>query len=78
MKYTAINRRLQELQAQEDSLLAAQARSEYHDNFADHFSYKKGGVTYVKTKDKDVAKQYRRLIGIADCGDDRDDSESDD
>lgn len=78
MKYTAINRCLQELRAQEDSLLAARARSEYHDNFADHFSYKKGGVTYVKTKDKDIAKQYRHLVGMADCGDDGDDSGSDD
>lgn len=70
MKYTAINQRLREIQAQEDSMLATQARSEYHDNFADLFSYKKGGIMYVKTKDKDIAKQYRRLVGIADYRDD--------
>lgn len=75
MKYTAINQRLREMQAQEDSALATRARSEYHDTFADHFSYKKGGIMYVKTKDKDVAKQYRRLVGIADCGDDGDESD---
>lgn len=75
MNYTAINQRLQEIRSQEDTALAAQARAEYHENFADLFSYKKGGVMYVKVKDMDIAKQYRMLKGITDMLDNNEEDE---
>lgn len=46
----------------EDKKLADDARKAYGSNFSVTFSYKKGGVVYVKTKDRDIAKQYREEL----------------
>ncbi|KAF8801124.1 hypothetical protein BYT27DRAFT_7115818 [Phlegmacium glaucopus] len=64
LTYTAIITRLAKLRADEDARLAEKAKAEYGEAFASHFSYRKGGVMYVKTKAADIAKQYRELCGI--------------
>lgn len=64
MNITAIQARLKQIRKEDDTLLAARAREEYGAEFANTFTYKKSGVFHVKTKARDIAKQYRILKGI--------------
>ena len=64
MNITGIQAHLKRIRQAEDATLAAQARDEYGAKFSNIFTYKKSGVSHVKTKACDIAKQYRMLKGI--------------
>lgn len=67
MTYTAIIAKLASIRKMEDSQLVEEAHKAYPGSkFADEFRYKKHGVWHVKTKPSQVAKHYRRLLGISD------------
>jgi len=53
-----------------DEDLYHSAKEEFGDQFSVVFSYVKKGERVVKTKPVDIAKQYRKLKGMADTGDD--------
>jgi hypothetical protein len=63
--FTKIVQRLSELRKDEDQATAERARAEYGADFLSFFSYKKNGVSYIKTKPSDIAKTYRLLKGIS-------------
>lgn len=65
MNITAIQARLKRIRQDEDAILAAHTWEEYGAEFANIFTYKKSGVSHVKTKACDIAKQYRTLKSIA-------------
>ena len=62
--YTAILARLAQERAVEDEKLSEQAKIEFGNEFASHFSYFKDGQHKVLSKTSSIAKQYRRLKGI--------------
>ncbi|KJA28489.1 hypothetical protein HYPSUDRAFT_155771 [Hypholoma sublateritium FD-334 SS-4] len=67
MTYTAIIGKLASIRKREDSRLVEEAHKAYPGSkFADEFKYKKNGICYVKTKASEIAKHYRRLLGISD------------
>ena len=70
MNITGIQAHLKQIRQDEDAALAVHAREEYGVEFANIFTYKKGGVSHVKTKACDIAKQYRMLKGIENIYDD--------
>ena len=51
----------------EDQRLSEQARMEFGDEFATHFSYLKDGKHKVLSKESSIAKAYRRLKGMGDA-----------
>ena len=53
-----IVQRLSELRKDEDQATAERARAEYAADFPTFFSYKKKGVSHIKTKPSDIAKTY--------------------
>ncbi|EDR02426.1 uncharacterized protein LACBIDRAFT_332289 [Laccaria bicolor S238N-H82] len=63
--FTKIVQRLSELRKDEDQATAECARAEYAANFPSFFSYKKNGVSHIKTKPSDIGKTYRLLKGIS-------------
>ena len=52
--------------AVEDEKLSEQAKAEFGNEFASHFSYFKDGQHKVLLKTSSIAKQYCRLKGIED------------
>lgn len=78
LNYKAIVKRLTQIRITEDQRLADEARNHYGANFSKVFWYKKGGAFHVKTKNSDIAKQYRQLAKINQTDDcDKMDVESD-
>ena len=63
--FTKIVQRLSELRKDEDQATAERARAEYATDFPTFFSYKKKGVSHIKTKPSDIAKTYRLLKGVS-------------
>ncbi|EDR14422.1 uncharacterized protein LACBIDRAFT_304954 [Laccaria bicolor S238N-H82] len=63
--FTKIIQRLSELRKDEDHATAEHARAEYATDFPTFFSYKKNGVSHIKTKPSDITKTYRLLKGIS-------------
>ena len=51
-----IVQQLSELRKAEDQATAERARAEYAADFPTFFSYKKNGVSHIKTKPSDIAK----------------------
>ncbi|KAF8802225.1 hypothetical protein BYT27DRAFT_7261332 [Phlegmacium glaucopus] len=60
--YTSIVDRLSQLQKEEDRKWADCARAHYGEEFKNVFFYKKSGVLFVKTKDCEIAKQFRQEL----------------
>lgn len=59
--YKAILKHLAEERALQNKLDAEAARREYGCNFGQIFTYNRNGVRCIKSKDSDIAKQYRAL-----------------
>jgi hypothetical protein len=59
--YKAILKHLAEERALQNKLDAEAARREYGDDFSRIFTYNRNGVQCTKSKDSDIAKQYRAL-----------------
>ncbi|KAJ7585013.1 hypothetical protein C8J56DRAFT_140700 [Mycena floridula] len=64
MSFTAISTALRDEREEECQRIAACARLEYGDQFAEMFKYRKGSQTLVMTKDSAVAKRYQELQRI--------------
>ncbi|KAJ7593476.1 hypothetical protein C8J56DRAFT_1128865, partial [Mycena floridula] len=64
MSFTAISTALRDEHKEECQRIAACARLEYRDQFAEMFKYRKGSQTLVMTKDSAVAKRYQELQRI--------------
>lgn len=65
MSFTDMKSHLATIRAREDTELAERARHEYGDQFTRVFSYTKGPMRgIVKTKNLDIARQYRALKHI--------------
>jgi len=59
--YKAILKHLAEERALQNKLDAEAARREYGSDFNIVFAYNRNGVQCIKSKDSDIAKQYRVL-----------------
>jgi hypothetical protein len=78
--YTTIVDRLTQIRKEQDKKMADRARAHYGEEFNSIFCYKKSSVLFVKTKDRDIAKQFQQelakqglLPGVAnDAGSDMD------
>jgi hypothetical protein len=67
--YTAILAQLTQERTAEDRKLSEQAKMEFGNEFAAHFSYLKDGEKRVLSKASSVAKVYRRLKGMEEVDD---------
>ena len=56
--YTSIVDCLTQIRKEQDRNMADRARVHYGEEFKNIFFYKKGGVLFVKTKDRNIAKQF--------------------
>jgi hypothetical protein len=59
--YKAILKHLAEERASQNKHDAEAARREYGGDFSRVFTYNRNGVQCIKSKDSDIAKQYRAL-----------------
>jgi hypothetical protein len=62
--YKAILKHLADERAFQNKLDADAARREYGRDFDRVFAYNRNGVQCIKSKDSDIAKQYRALRGV--------------
>lgn len=61
MKFTTIVQKLREERIQVHAALAERARREYSADFADLFTYWKGGEEHLMKKPSAIAKRYEEL-----------------
>jgi hypothetical protein len=61
--YKAILKHLADERSLQNKLDAEAARREYGRDFDHVFAYNRNGVQCIKSKDSDIAKQYRALRG---------------
>ncbi|KAF9046754.1 hypothetical protein BJ165DRAFT_1474000 [Panaeolus papilionaceus] len=64
MAFSSMTTHLSAIRAREDKQLAERARLEYGDQFAAVFCYSKEGHQIVKTRNLDIAKQFRKIKGL--------------
>ena len=62
LSYTTIVDRLTQIRKEQDKKMADRARVYYGEKFKNIFVYKKSGALFVKTKDHDIAKQFRQEL----------------
>jgi hypothetical protein len=62
LSYTTIVDRLTQIRKERDRKMADRAKAHYGENFKNVFVYKKSGACFVKTKDRDIAKQFQQEL----------------